>query len=119
MRAADGVEMRVPAEERPRRSEEYAPLADPEGLKAKQRQFASRHGHRQIEAWCQEVDAGAWEILVASLLTVHYDPAYATSARRSYPHVSRVVSLSDATPAALDELARSLHPGVQAPSLSS
>jgi tRNA 2-selenouridine synthase len=79
-------------------------------LKSKLRQFASRHGARQVEAWCRDVDAGAWEALAASLLAIHYDPAYTASARKSYPHVSRAVSLPDASPAALDDLARDLHP---------
>jgi tRNA 2-selenouridine synthase len=111
MRAADGVELRVPVEKRVcQLVEEYAPLqADREVLKGKLRQLSSRHGARQVEAWCQEVDAGAWESLVASLLATHYDPAYAASARRHYPRVSRAVSLPDAAPATLDELACNLH----------
>jgi|SRR5579883_151772 len=111
MRAAEVVEVSVPVEERVRQLvEEYAPLqADREGLKGKLRQFSSRHGVRQIEAWCRDVDAGAWESLVTSLLTVHYDPAYTASAKQNYPHVARMVSLHDATQATLDELAQTLH----------
>jgi tRNA 2-selenouridine synthase len=111
IRGACGVRLDVPAGERVRGLlEEYAPLlAAPEALKAKLRQFAARHGPRRVEAWCQAVDAGAWEALAASLLATHYDPAYAASSRRSYPHVSQAVCLPDAAPATLGELARELH----------
>jgi tRNA 2-selenouridine synthase len=111
MGAADGVEVRMPPEERVRYLlEDYAELlADPERLKGKLRQLTSRHGWRQIEAWCRDVDAGAWESLVASLLAVHYDPAYAASAKKSYPHITQVVSLPEASPASIDDLADHLH----------
>jgi tRNA 2-selenouridine synthase len=117
MRAADGVEVSVPVGERARcLLGEYAPLcADPAALKAKLSQFASRHGHRQTEAWCRAVDAGAWDELVASLLAVHYDPAYAASCRRSYPRLSRAIDLPDATAATLAGLADHLHPASAGP----
>jgi tRNA 2-selenouridine synthase len=119
---ANGVQLEVPTGERVRHLlEEYASLRSaPEELKAKLRRFAPRHGHRQVEAWCHLIDAGAWEPLVASLLAVHYDPAYAASAGRSYPHVTRTVNLPDLSPTALDELAAHLHPTLmeRAPGLS-
>ena len=110
MRASDGVEVRVPVLERVRYllGEYAALLTEPEALKAKLRQFVSRHGARQIETWCRLVDAGAWSDLASSLLAVHYDPAYKTSARRSYPHISRSVDLPGTSPEARDELARHL-----------
>jgi tRNA 2-selenouridine synthase len=112
MRAAKGVELNVPTGERVRLLlEEYAPLCgNPEELKEKLRRFAPRHGHRQIESWCRLADASEWEALAASLLAVHYDPAYAASARRSYSRVLHAASLPNASPAALDDLARRLHP---------
>jgi tRNA 2-selenouridine synthase len=112
MQSAPGVEVRMPLEERVRYLlEEYALLlTDPEELKGKLRQLQSRHGPRQIGAWCRAIDAGEWAALVASLLAVHYDPAYESSSRRSYPNVARTVSRPDATPAALDALAAHLHP---------
>ncbi len=57
------------------------------------------------------IDAGSWEALVASLLIVHYDPAYATSADKSYVNLSHAVSLPDLSPASLEELADRLHSG--------
>jgi tRNA 2-selenouridine synthase len=111
MQAAAVVELDVPAAERVRHLvEEYPSVrADPEWLKAKLRQFVTRHGARQIEAWCRDVDAGAWDALAASLLAVHYDPAYAASARRNFPNVARTVELPDAAPATLAALAADLH----------
>jgi len=113
MQAAEGVEVRLAIEGRVRHLlTEYANLvADPDLLKGKLRQLTSRHGPRQIEAWCQQIDAREWTAVVASLLTLHYDPAYAASARRCYANVTRWVPLADATPAALDELAASLLAG--------
>jgi tRNA 2-selenouridine synthase len=111
LRAAEGVELRVPATQRVRYLvEEYAAIRrNPEGLKEKLRQFVPRHGPRRIETWCRTVDAGMWESLVESLLAVHYDPAYAASARKSYPHITHTVDLPDAAGATLDELAGRLH----------
>jgi tRNA 2-selenouridine synthase len=114
MQAAEGVEVRLPIEGRVRHLlAEYANLvADPDLLKGKLRQLTPRHGPRQVEAWCRQIDAREWETFVASLLTLHYDPAYAASARRCYPRVTQAVPLADATPAAIDELAASLLVGV-------
>ena len=118
LRAAEVVELRVPVAERVRSlvTEYEALQANPEGLKEKLRRFVPRHGQRRVEAWCAAVDAGAWEALAESLLAVHYDPAYAASARKCYPHVARTVDLPDAEPATLDELAGRLHPGPTDPS---
>jgi tRNA 2-selenouridine synthase len=112
LRAAEVMELRVPVARRVQHLvEEYAAICQkPEWLKEKLRQFVSRHGPRRIEMWCAAVDAGAWEALVESLLAVHYDPAYASSARKSYPHVTRTVDLPDVAGATLDELAGRLHP---------
>jgi tRNA 2-selenouridine synthase len=111
MRGADGVELVVPLAERVRHLlHEYAPLLGrAEELKEKLRRFVARHGHRQVEAWCDSIDAGAWEAVAASLLAVHYDPAYTASAGRNYPHITRTVNLPDLSPATLGELAASLH----------
>jgi tRNA 2-selenouridine synthase len=121
MRAADGVEVRVPVEGRVGHLlEEYRPLiADPDGLKEKLQRLAFCHGRRQIEAWCHLADSGEWAALVASLLAVHYDPAYTTSAGRCYPHVKRVVTMADTSAAEIDALAAALHPRTIAPNTSS
>ncbi len=113
LRGAEVVEVQLPTEARVRYLlAEYANLlADPELLKGKLRGLASRHGPRRIESWCQQIDARDWEALVASLLTLHYDPAYASSARRCYPNVTRTVWLVDETPTTIVELTASLLAG--------
>jgi len=116
MRAADGIEVRMPVEERVRNLlAEYANLvAEPELLKAKLKRLASCHGPRQIEAWCRTIDAGEWSELVASLLKVHYDPAYETSAKRCFPKVVPTPTLADATDESIAAFAASLRPTAEA-----
>ena len=107
MRAASGVELRVPLAGRVQLlRREYAHLvADAEGLKLRLRPLAARHGLRQVDAWFAMIDAGAWDEFVASLLATHYDPGYAVSARRCFPGVTQVHELPDASPAALEACA--------------
>ncbi len=110
MRAADGVAIRMPADARVRHLlAEYAHLlANADGLKALLKPLVSRRGPRQLAQWESFIDAGQWYELVASLLEVHYDPAYAESARRCHPQIAREVILEDATPAAIERLAGEL-----------
>lgn len=110
MQSADGIEIQMPIEERVRHLlEDYAKLlTDPETLKEKLRQLTTRHGTRQIEAWCSQIDAREWGELVASLLTVHYDPAYRASAKRCFPLVTRTVELAAVTVEAVEKLAERL-----------
>jgi hypothetical protein len=54
------------------------------------------------------IDAGRWEALAGSLLAAHYDPRYGASARRCFPHLSRVVELDAVTDESLDALAGAL-----------
>lgn len=108
LQAAEVWELRVPLADRVQHllSEYEALRADPEALKAKLLPFARRHGPRQIDAWCAAIDAGDWEPFVASLLEVHYDPAYTASAKRTYANVSRVLDGAN-----VDALAAELHAG--------
>lgn len=110
MRAAGGVEVRMPVAGRVRHLlDEYKHLvADPDLLKGKLRQLTARHGARQIDFWTRRIDAGDWEAFVESLLEIHYDPGYAASTHRCFPQVTAAVELADATPAALDGLAAEL-----------
>ncbi len=110
MRAAGGVEVRMPVAGRVAHLlNEYAHMvADPELLKGKLRLLTARHGARQVEFWVRRIDAGEWEAFVESLLEVHYDPGYAASTQRCFPHVTEAVELADATPGALDGLAGEL-----------
>ena len=110
MRSAAGVELRVPPDERVRHLLAEYPhfLVETDALRGLLAPLANRHGPRQLETWNRQIDAGAWGEFVASLLAVHYDPAYAASARRCFPNVARHVGLSAATPAALDAMAERL-----------
>jgi tRNA 2-selenouridine synthase len=111
MRASDVIEVQVPIETRVwQLITEYSNLiADPCVLKENLRRLISSHGPRQIEAWCRMVDAGAWRDLVRSLLEIHYDPAYAVSSKRCFPHVQQNVTITTSIDIALDDLAQKLH----------
>jgi tRNA 2-selenouridine synthase len=110
MRGSGGVEVRAPFRARVRfLLAEYAHfVAEPEPLRERLRQLAHRHGPRRVGEWERMIDAGRWEELVGSLLAAHYDPRYAASARRCFPHVSRAVELDAVTDEALDGLAVAL-----------
>jgi tRNA 2-selenouridine synthase len=110
MRSADGVELRVPIEERVGHLLTEYPhfLVETDALRNLLAPLARRHGPRQLKTWNRLIDAGAWDAFVASLLAIHYDPAYAASARRCFPNVTRHVELAIATPDALDRLAERL-----------
>ncbi len=111
MQASGGIEVQVPTAGRIQHLvAEYANLiAEPERLTEKLRLLTSRHGLRQIEAWCQFTNAAKWDELVESLLTVHYDPAYTASTERCYPNVNQPEPIENATAPALDALAERLH----------
>jgi tRNA 2-selenouridine synthase len=111
MQVANGVELNVPFEERIRHLlREYAgSLTDAEEIKVKLSRFPSRYGHKQVAAWNHDIERGAWEAVVASLLTIHYDPAYSASLLRYYPHISGAATLTDLSPESLDVLATQLH----------
>jgi tRNA 2-selenouridine synthase len=110
MRAAGGAEVRAPFHARVRHLlTQYAHfVANPEPLRQRLRQLAPRHGPWQVGEWERMLDAGQWEALVGSLLSAHYDPRYGASARRCFPHVSRVVTLDAVTDGTLDGLAETL-----------
>ncbi len=112
MRSARGIEVRMPLEARVSHLQtEYANLiASPSELKGKLRLLVARYGHRQFEAWCSLADAGEWAGLAASLLAIHYDPAYAASTDRYYPNVTATEVMPDALPETLSALAARLHP---------
>ena len=100
MRTADGVVVRMPIDARVRHllTECSHLQSDAERLKAILKPLVSRRGSRQISQWENLIDADRWQELVASLLAVHYDPAYAESARLCHPQIVREVMLEDATP---------------------
>ena len=111
MRAAPGIELQMPAAARVRHLvEDYSNLfGDPDALKGLLQRLAPKHDTRQLEAWCRQVDAREWNELAASLLAIHYDPAYAASNERYYPRANDPVTIGDAEAAEIDDLAASLH----------
>ena len=115
MRSAGGIEVRMPFDARVNHLlTEYANLiASPPEFKEKLRLLIPRYGHRQFGVWCLLVDSGEWAGLAASLLAVHYDPAYAVSTARYYPHVTTTETLLDELPEALDCLAQKLYPSAR------
>lgn len=110
MRAAEGIEVRVPTAARVRHLlTEYRNLTDdPDRLKGHLRQLANRHGLRRVGEWERLADEGRWEEVVRTLLASHYDPGYAASQQRFFPRVTEVMELTDVTPADLNALAETL-----------
>ena len=84
MREAPQIEIRASL---PARVEflkrDYAHLiADPAPLEPLVEGMVRRHGHAVCREWRERIEAGDWDGLVESLITRHYDPAYASSAKR-------------------------------------
>lgn len=110
MKAAGGVEVRLPAAERVRHLlGEYAHFVrDPEPLKALLWKLDRKLGSAVIAGWCADIDAGRWERFVANVLGQHYDPAYGHSFRHNFPHVTGAADLTDAGQHAVRALAERL-----------
>ncbi|MBX3401662.1 MAG: tRNA 2-selenouridine(34) synthase MnmH [Gemmataceae bacterium] len=110
MRCATGVELRVPIEQRVRQLlADYAHFVnDPDSLRTQLARISRRHGARQLSEWSRLIDAGSWGEFVASLLRIHYDPAYEQSARKCFPNLTRYRDLHDTTCATLATLATEL-----------
>ena len=106
LRAASGYRIHVSTDARVQHLlVEYAHLvADSESLKRILNALRTRHGTSPIEAWIQKIDTGEWHEFVASLLAIHYDPAYGKSSSRCYPNVSQKIPMRDVSPEAVDEL---------------
>jgi tRNA 2-selenouridine synthase len=110
MRSSSGIELRTPLTARVRHLlEEYHHFQEEaDVLRILLTRIARRHGSRRLEEWMRQIHAGAWEEFVASLLAVHYDPAYELSARRCFPNVTRLVDLPDTTSETIDGMAERL-----------
>ncbi len=107
LRAANGYRIHVPTAGRVENLlSEYAHLvADSETLKRILNALRTRHGTSPVTDWIQHIDAGRWYEFVASLLAIHYDPAYGKSSGRCYPNVGQNLPMRDVSPEAVDELA--------------
>jgi len=74
---------------------EYAHfLTDAQSLTAQLDCLVPLQGHNQVEAWKIMVRDEDWDTLVADLLSLHYDPAYARSLGRNYPQAGGLTALT-------------------------
>jgi tRNA 2-selenouridine synthase len=81
-------------------------LAKPEFLLNKLKFLKLNHGEEQIIIWEQMIRDGHWWDLTASLLHVHYDPAYCRAGKYGVPE-SKLV-LADYSPSGLQRAADQL-----------
>lgn len=109
MKAAGGVEVRLPTAERVRHllAEYDHFVRNPAALKALLDKLRPKLGG-VVDGWFADIDAGRWERFVANVLTQHYDPAYRHSRERDFPHANAPVDLTDASDAAIRAVAERL-----------
>ncbi|HEX5276627.1 MAG TPA: hypothetical protein VFW42_03045, partial [Fluviicoccus sp.] len=69
-------------------------LKDPAWLGQRLDRLVELHGKEQVARWRAQVDAGAWQELVGSLLADHYDPAYRKAAQRDFARRGEGVMLA-------------------------
>jgi tRNA 2-selenouridine synthase len=112
MRESPCVRVEVPQDVRVKfLISDYAHFLDNPNLLIERLQLlVETHGHTVTESWCDLARKGEWPLLVAELLTQHYDPAYKRSANVSFnPHNKLTVlplrSLDDIN---LDKVAQDL-----------
>jgi len=86
---------------------EYAHfLADPTALAERLERLVPLHGKKPVERWADAAKAGDWDLVIAELLDLHYDPAYTRSIGRNFPRIADAVTVAPA--AATDEAFRAL-----------
>jgi tRNA 2-selenouridine synthase len=91
--------------------EEYAHfLADPVLLSERLERLAPLHGKKAVREWSEAAQAGDWNRVIAELLDLHYDPAYARSIGRNFPRIGEALAVAPAavTEDAFRALAREL-----------
>lgn len=96
MRAAECVQLLLPAEARVRLlRDEYAHFEADAALLMRQLDcLRALHGSERVTAWKQLAAERRWDEMVRRLLEEHYDPAYARSIRRNFPHAGRAVEVA-------------------------
>jgi tRNA 2-selenouridine synthase len=84
MQAAPRIALTAPLEARAAYlARAYADIAaDPVMLRATLDRLPATSGRKRLEAWRVMADAGEIEALAASLMEIHYDPAYTRSSRK-------------------------------------
>jgi tRNA 2-selenouridine synthase len=112
MRASPCLRLELADEERVRLLlEDYAFFAeDPALFCQRLAALTQLRGKAQVQAWQDQVRAGAVEPVVRELLVKHYDPGYAASTARNFARFGAAPSIApaDRSPAAMAALARTL-----------
>jgi tRNA 2-selenouridine synthase len=78
--------------------EEYAHfLDDPAALAAPLSRLVPLHGKKRVERWTDAAKAGDWDMLIAELLELHYDPMYTRSIGKNFPRIAEAVAVAPAS----------------------
>jgi tRNA 2-selenouridine synthase len=87
----------------------YADLvADTAGLTRRLNGLRSHAGHATVDGWLALLAEGETEALAASLIAVHYDPAYGRLRSADDSPVLAQIDVGDLRPDALDRAARAV-----------
>ncbi len=97
MKQSNCLEIQLPLAERVKYLlQEYSHLvANPDVLKDKLQQLKFRHGCEKVNQWYSLIDRGEWQILIADLLKIHYDPTYLRSLPKIYQNTGKVLAIPD------------------------
>lgn len=112
MRSADCIRVTLPRAQRIELlKDEYAHfLADGEALTALLARLTPLHGKKRVERWADAATSGEWDMLVAELLDLHYDPMYTRSIDRNFPRIAEAHAVeADLADRDFRVLARELH----------
>jgi tRNA 2-selenouridine synthase len=96
MAKAKVIELRAPINQRVNYllSEYQFFTENPQQLKDKVRVLKYRHGKQQVADWNTMIDNNDWHEFVKSLLNIHYDPAYQSSANKNQRQKIATIELS-------------------------
>lgn len=112
MRESPCIDLQLPDEERVALLlEDYDFFVkDPDFFCQRLEALAELRGKAVVGEWIEQVKAGQTAAVVLELLTRHYDPMYAQSIERNFKQYGQALPcvLTDRSPAALSDLARSL-----------
>lgn len=105
MRASKAVAIMAPLSERVSYTIKQYPhfIADPESLKGLLSNLKELHSKETIALWMSLIDTKRWDALVASLLSVHYDPRYQKALDRNYGENFRTITLKSLSDEDIDE----------------
>lgn len=113
MRASTCVRLEVPLGARIQLLvEDYAHfLLDVNLINTQLSHLTTLRGKDTVQAWQELANQHAWDKLVASLLTQHYDPAYSRSLSNNYPAGVEDLSFSttDLSTPGLQQIAQQIH----------